>query len=79
MAVFRLCLSDGGERVVEAGRAVRTDSGRILLEDTDSLGRWELLESFEPSRVAAVYRRGPAEGGVYTWVPRPDTGRWWSY
>lgn len=32
MAVFRLCLSDGGERIVEAGRAVRTDSGRILLD-----------------------------------------------
>lgn len=79
MAVFRLCLSDGSERVVEAGRAVRTTSGSILFEDTDALGRWELLESFESSHVDAVYRRGPAEGGLYTWVLRPDTGRWWSY
>jgi len=79
MAVFKLQLVGGDEKILHAGRAVRTESGRILLEDTDDFGRWQLLQTYEPSDVSAVLRRGPAEGGIYTWDPQPPTGRWWVY
>ncbi|MGK5499616.1 hypothetical protein [Streptomyces sp. URMC 125] len=79
MAVFKVRLTSGEERLVEAGRAARTDTGHILIEDTDSLGVWTLLETYEPTDVSAVYRRGPAESGIYTWIPQPTAGRWWSY
>ncbi len=79
MAVFKLQLKDGRERLIEAGRAGRTADGQIVIEDTDSLGVWDCLEEYPAEDVKAVWRRGPAESGIYTWVPQPVEGRWWSY
>lgn len=79
MAVFKLQLSDGNEKIVEAGRAARTAAGRILIEDTDETGCWALLEAYDVADVESVMRRGPAEGGIYTWIPQPSGGRWWVY
>jgi len=72
-------LGGGREKLFEAGRAGRTADSQIVVEDTDALGVRGCLEEYPADDVAAVFRRGPAEDGVYTWIPQSAEGRWWSY
>ncbi|OII63529.1 hypothetical protein BJP40_02815 [Streptomyces sp. CC53] len=79
MAVFMLSLTDGGDTLVEATAAGRTATGEIVLERTDHHGRSERVRTFRAGTVTAVYRRGPADGGLYGWLPQPPDGTWWCY
>ncbi|MGW0732598.1 hypothetical protein [Streptomyces sp. NPDC002851] len=79
MAVFRLELADGRDIEVEAEAAGRAPSGEIVLEGSDGRGRIERIATYRPDAVKSVSRRGPAEGGVYTWLPQPASGQWWCY
>ncbi|MGK5499619.1 hypothetical protein [Streptomyces sp. URMC 125] len=79
MAVFMLQLADGQDKVIEADVAGRTLAGDIVLERADLHGNWTTLETYRAADVVAVYRRGPAESGIYTWIPQSTTGTWWCY
>ncbi|MFD3740209.1 hypothetical protein AMK21_23160 [Streptomyces sp. CB00316] len=79
MAVFMLQLADGADTLVEADAAGRTAAGEIVLERTDRHGRAERLRTYRAGMVAAIYRRSPADGGLYNWIPQPNDGTWWCY
>ncbi len=79
MALFMLQLAHGEDAVVEADAAGRTAAGEIVLERTDHHGKAERVHTYEVDAVTAVFRRGPADGGGYTWLPQPSDGTWWCY
>ncbi|MEV8312160.1 hypothetical protein AB0P36_33870 [Streptomyces flavidovirens] len=79
MALFILQLADGEDAVIEADAAGRTAAGEIVLERTNHNGKAEQLKAYPADAVTAVFRRGPVDGGSYTWLPQPTDGTWWCY
>ncbi len=79
MALFMLQLADGADAVIEADAAGRTATGEIVLERTDHNGKAERVKAYPAHAVMAVFRRGPVDGGNYTWLPQPSDGIWWCY
>lgn len=79
MALFMLQLADGPDTVIEADAAGRTVGGEIVLECTDQRGKPERVHTYRADAVTAVFRRGPADGGAYSWIQQPSDGTWWCY
>ncbi|WP_151484087.1 hypothetical protein [Streptomyces albicerus] len=79
MALFMLQLAHGEDALIEADAAGRTASGEIVLERTDLHGNSERVHTYRADTVTAVFRRGPADGGSYHWIPQPPDGTWWCY
>jgi hypothetical protein len=74
-----LQLTYGEDAVIEADAAGRTAAGEIVLERTDHHGRPERARTYRADAVTAVFRRGPADAGPYSWIPQPADGTWWCY